>query len=792
MLRANPWARRGVFPCGRMREVFMSRSLPNSPSSRSAAPLRAWVAAAILAPGLILAGCGRPAGDGPRSEAPPPEVYAQDTVRPDGFVPNPAFVPIVPTHDLRRSALRLEGEILVVEGDARTVSQAGGGVFGILPENQRAIVQEVLAVHPDIFDTIQIYTSFVDQAHLGSAYYSGIANAVSGIGIGSYNSRPSYGLPREGGRLSGFSNMNSMLMWGRGSFDGLDQVRSSYHAIIAQELSHRWLFFMRFRDGTGQLSDALIGRDGSHWSRLAHAYGSVQDGQWWEDNGGGTFHNQGTDLGFAPLDRYAMGMIPAEDVEPFFFIDGATLDGQPLGPTDRVPQFALVQGRRVDVTMTQILAAMGPRNPPAGIESPYYRAAFVLVTAPGEPRSSWGPHLEALQRVAANFPESWRRWTEGAGAMCTRVSELCPEPKIELAEVTVRDGNDDLLAPDEDFQLELAIQNAGIGTAEGVRVTLIPLDPAVEVFTDGVTAPPVPEGGRVTLSERFSLRVAADAECGSAVRLLARFATREGPTFSATFELGIGTRQVTFDPLEEGPDWRVDPDGDDDAVRGQWELGVPELVSITGVITQPGEDHTPGDGKLAFMTGPEAGAFFSDHDVDGGKTTLESPAFALRGTRDPVLVFYAWRVAVDLTRTPPGPVPGSDLVVQVTNDGGERWHELGRVTENTLEWTRVSLRIRDAVEPTNRIKFRFVIADQTTTGTVEAGIDDLEIIDYLESCEGIEGPETPDAGAGDGGGGGGMREDGGCGCTDLAPRPRVFSALAGLLVFGLWASRRRR
>ena len=74
------------------------------------------------------------------------------------------------------------------------------------------------------------------------AFLTTFATGVTGLGIDTFNGRPDWGLPEQG-RLSGFSNMNSALMWGGGSFDGLNVITGRYHAVIAQELSH--LLFLR-------------------------------------------------------------------------------------------------------------------------------------------------------------------------------------------------------------------------------------------------------------------------------------------------------------------------------------------------------------------------------------------------------------------------------------------------------------------------------------------------------------------------------------------------------------------
>ena len=49
-------------------------------------------------------------------------------------------------------------------------------------------------------------------------------------------------------------------------------------------------------------------------------------------------------------------------------------------------------------------------------------------------------------------------------------------------------------------------------------------------------------------------------------------------------------------------------------------------VNPVGSEAQPGEDHTPGIGEFAFVTGQGAlGAAATQNDVDGGKTTLVTP-----------------------------------------------------------------------------------------------------------------------------------------------------------------------
>jgi len=737
-----------------------------------------------LVPLLVVGACG--GGEATDLEAPPPGVYAND-LHDDSEIPgNPDFVPYAaPEIGTKRQALSTEGEVIVIEGGGDFVSNGAMG-FGITDRNQRAIVHEVFTQYPDRFDTISIFLSFIDQNHAGSAYYQGIANQVQGIGRQQFNGRAGWRLPEEG-RLSGFVNMNSLEMFG--GLRGAGSPFSGYHAVLAQELSHRWLMHLRFKDAAGMDSDAFLGRQNAHWSPLVDADGSVQDGIDWRDNNDGTFTNFGSENGFAGADLWAMGIWGPSQVEDWFYIVEATLGMDMLDKDSRIPSGATINGRRVDVGIDQVIAAMGPRNPPQGTETPYYRSAFVLVTAPGQSRADWEPYLTAVQAAQASFPETWKVWTLEAGAMCTKVTEPCSEPELEVDGHSISDGDDDLVGPGETFELSLRLRNNGLGTAENAQVWLHPRTAGVTVNTGTVTAQPVPENGVADVSMPFSIALGADLECGDTVSFLVTMRTEQGPRFTSVVDLVIGNQTVRYDPLHEAPNWTVDPDSTDTAVAGAWELGSPDFISILGVVTQPPTDHTPGEGKLSFHTGASRGSTFSENDVDGGVTTLDSPIFAIGDTRDPSLVFYAWRMALNFAaQNGPAGVPGSDLIVSASNDGGETWVEIHRIKENTQSWRRVAVRLRPFLNPSNRMRFRFQIQDPTAEGTVEAGIDDIEVIDILAECPIPPGmmlppgmmmppdPMNPD-------------DDGGCGCS--AHSASDFGG-GWAIVLVLLAVRRRR
>jgi len=235
----------------------------------------------------------------------------------------------------------------------------------------------------------------------------------------------------------------------------------------------------------------------------------------------------------------------------------------------------------------------------------------------------------------------------------------------------------------------------------------------------------------------------------------------------------------------------VNPDGTDTAGDGVWSLGVPEAIQgPAGVLTQPPRDHSIGDAELAFMTQPRSDGLFARSDVDGGRTTLESPIFALGETRDPTVRVWVWRTAYDFTEREPVPLE-NPLTIEVSNDGGATWSVVREFREQTTEWTPVDIRLRTPVldiRPTNRMQFRFWIEDDTRNGVgnIEAGIDDLEIFDFLPGCPGLIPPEEP-VDPGPVTGGDDEDESGGCRAVG-ADAPVVLAVLLG----GLALMRRRR
>jgi hypothetical protein len=152
-------------------------------------------------------------------------------------------------------------------------------------------------------------------------------------------------------------------------------------SLLGQETGHQWLAYLRFRAPNGQRSDALLGRGLSHWSFFFDSDASVMEGNDIEDLGGGSFRTVATVNRYSMLDLYAMGAVSEDEVPPFFYVENPIGSGK---GAESAPQTGVTfTGTRRDVTIQDVIAAMGPRDPSSRDAPRVHRQAFIYVLSAG-------------------------------------------------------------------------------------------------------------------------------------------------------------------------------------------------------------------------------------------------------------------------------------------------------------------------------------------------------------------------------------------------------------------------
>lgn len=200
-----------------------------------------------------------------------------------------------------------------------------------------------------------------------------------------------------------------------------------------------------------------------------------------------------------------------------------------------------------------------------------------------------------------------------------------------------------------------------------------------------------------------------DAECGF-------FQTQ---TFGA--EVGVATVVVAYD-MEANDGWSVGAAGDD-ASTGVWERGDP-----VGTAAQP-EDAAAGSD--CWFTGQgNPGGGLGDNDVDGGKTTLVSPAIDLSGG-DAVISYQRW-YSNDTSAA-----PNTDIFeVEISNGGS--WVDVETVGPagpgTSGGWIYHEFTVSDFVTPNANVQVRFIASDEGDGSLVEAAVDEFNV--FRVDCSG--------------------------------------------------------
>jgi len=236
------------------------------------------------------------------------------------------------------------------------------------------------------------------------------------------------------------------------------------------------------------------------------------------------------------------------------------------------------------------------------------------------------------------------------------------------------------------------------------------------------------------------------SDCGTVVRYYFSAGSNNGVVWSEPENApeivhqaiaGVSLATAHSDDFQTNQGWVSGATGDT-ATAGLWTR-----VDPNGTEIQTENDHTPGSGTMCWVTGQgSVGGAASSADVDGGKTTLVSPAFDLSGLANPVVRYWRWYSndwnSGDVFS---GIEWGADVFrVSISNNNGSSWVPVETVGPNSLEsiggWMFHQFRVADFVAPTAQIKLRFVAEDANGGSLVEAAIDDFEIVD--PGCGSIE------------------------------------------------------
>jgi hypothetical protein len=303
------------------------------------------------------------------------------------------------------------GEFAPIDMSASGPSGGGGGAVGERFAEQAQldtveVTRKFYQSHPDNYDQLLIWTdvAILDDAF---AYEVTVANEVRGIGLTQFDASRDFG---SAGRLRSFTVMDWI---GKYPEDPLQTFLGENNtvSVLGQEVGHRWLAFLEFRNHTGARSEALLGRDQAHWSFFFDSDASVMEGNDIEDLGGGSFRTTAAVQRYSHLDQYAMGLVSASQVPTFFYVDNP-MNVAGGRQADSAPRVGVTfNGTRRDVLIEDVIATNGPRIPSSSDSSRVHRQAFLLVVGRG--RSADSAQVAKIDRIRRAWESFFLQATEG-------------------------------------------------------------------------------------------------------------------------------------------------------------------------------------------------------------------------------------------------------------------------------------------------------------------------------------------------------------------------------------------
>jgi murein tripeptide amidase MpaA len=214
------------------------------------------------------------------------------------------------------------------------------------------------------------------------------------------------------------------------------------------------------------------------------------------------------------------------------------------------------------------------------------------------------------------------------------------------------------------------------------------------------------------------------ASCGRTIEYSVRGRTTSGrvttfPSLGVLNATSSSPAVVQFDdPCETVGGWVVGAAGDN-ATTGIWGNMDPQATAA-----QPENDRTP-SGTRCWVTDGRAGTGVGTYDVDGGTTTLTSPAMDARTPTgfvgDAYVSYWVWY------SNDQGANPNSNsMPVLISGDNGATWRTLETISASTNAWAYREFRVADFVTPGSQVRLRFQARD-LTGAVVEAAVDDVRV-----------------------------------------------------------------
>jgi uncharacterized protein (TIGR03437 family) len=298
----------------------------------------------------------------------------------------------------------------------QVIAQPIAEVFQPSPAfSETAAARKFYASHEDAYDQIVFWTNFPFTMNepTAFAYELAVANSAGGIGLKNFDYSPWFG---SAGRLSSFVLMGYLPRFPADPWQAVPGIQpKTTISTLGEESGHRWLAYLRYPFEGNPTSNVLLGRDNAHWSFFFNTDASVMEGTRLQDNGDGSFTSIAVVEHYSQFDQYVMGLRGPDEVAPSFLVTHTDFPDAAMQP--RVG--FTFHGARMEVNIGGVIAANGPRLPPAPVAEKNFHMAFVLINGKG--LTATPEQIRQLDDIRLQFTAFWPQATDWRSQLDTRL-----------------------------------------------------------------------------------------------------------------------------------------------------------------------------------------------------------------------------------------------------------------------------------------------------------------------------------------------------------------------------------
>ena len=324
--------------------------------------------------------------------------------------------------------------------------------------------------HEDAYDYLVFYNALGLPAADGAvAYEVTVRNDRSGYGESTFDIGDEAGSPH---RLQAILNMGPLSQYPKDPNARLWRATSDYTPlrVLGHEAGHLFLAYASVGDEDFPDLKPMLGRQGAHWAFTFNSEGSLLEGNRIQDNGRGAkprFITTGATERYSLLDQYLMGFIPKEAVPDTFFVRNASTIAA------RAPQVGVgFEGQRQNVSIDDVIGAVGPRTPDHTLSQRHFRFAFVLIVPEDVEPTAY--ELEQIENMQRNFPAFFEDVSSARGhaeVTISRALRVSTSPSAELTAGAATTVKISLESPsDSPLELRITTDSGAVSAPESITI----------------------------------------------------------------------------------------------------------------------------------------------------------------------------------------------------------------------------------------------------------------------------------------------------------------------------------